>query len=599
MDSNTVESSRPARRPPAAARAQESGVMPTPAAVTARLRPELFTAPGTPLFFTRRCLTLILAALVVAGFGFRVAGLSAEGLSDDELNKLEAVENYRTEGLSSINGEHPLLMKALLTVSLVAAEKWNSTSLVAASPSLGVPVEAALRLPNAIFGALTSLLIFLLAAELFGTEVALVAAALWAFDPSAIGFSRIVKEDTPLLFFFLLANVFWLRGQRAAESGSGRPAPYYWATAVAYGAMVASKYVPFLIAVSISYYYIFQRIKATRWRLGKPRMLLFLVLIGASFLLFNPTILLPGTWQQMLAFAKGQRVGHDSYEFMGTLYPHKMMDWFNGVPWYFYFVFITIKLPLLTLVSFLVGVPLLFRRRLGDGRFFLFFWAIYAFVPFMLVGSKFTRYFTPTLPIIMITAAIGLQFISRLLARQAAALTGIDGIKLFTRLMVVSAALCFSAWAAAESAPHYRLYSNALGGGERAHAGEYFPHDEFYDASVREAMFELARQAGPGARVASETPNLAAYYARQAKRPDLACVSLSDPASLREMRTGDFVVAARGRRYFSNDALLNGLRRTGPPAFTIALGPVPSIDIYILNEASLALIAPLARLDPQ
>ncbi|HEY0384380.1 MAG TPA: glycosyltransferase family 39 protein, partial [Pyrinomonadaceae bacterium] len=394
MDQNTVESSPRARRPSAASDASESEGQPAPVAVTAGLRPELFAGSGPPLFGARRPLALVLAAIVLIGFGFRVAGLSAEGLSDDELNKLEAVENYRTEGLTSINGEHPLLMKALLTVSLVAAEKWNQTSLVAASTSLRVPVEAALRLPNVIFGALISVLIFLVAAELFGTEVGLLAAALWAFDPSAIGFSRIVKEDTPLLFFFLLANIFWLRGQRAAESGRGRPEPYYWATAIAYGAMVASKYVPFLIAVSISYYYIFQRIERTRWRLGKRRMLLFLILIGAAFLLFNPTILLPGTWQQMLAFAKGQRVGHDSYEFMGTLYPHKMMDWFKGVPWYFYFTFIAIKLPLLTLTSFLLGVPLLFRRRLGDGRFFLFFWAMYAFVPFMLVGSKFTRYFT-------------------------------------------------------------------------------------------------------------------------------------------------------------------------------------------------------------
>ena len=50
--------------------------------------------------------------------------------------------------------------------------------------------------------------------------MALLAAALWAFDPQAIGFNRIAKEDTFLLFFFLLANIFWLRGQRVAESES-------------------------------------------------------------------------------------------------------------------------------------------------------------------------------------------------------------------------------------------------------------------------------------------------------------------------------------------------------------------------------------------
>src|SRR5207253_3349449 len=117
-----------------------------------------------------------LALLVILGFGFRAAHLGAEGLSEDELNKLSAVADYRAHGLTSANGEHPMLMKAMLTASVVVAERWNSTALVASHPSLYVSTEAALRLPAAIFGALTSLLIYLLVSELFGTEVALIAA---------------------------------------------------------------------------------------------------------------------------------------------------------------------------------------------------------------------------------------------------------------------------------------------------------------------------------------------------------------------------------------------------------------------------------------
>jgi hypothetical protein len=560
------------------------------AIVTAGLRPELFDEDGAR-FFSRRLLAFTLAALVLAGFAFRIAGSSAEGLSDDELNKLNAVADYRERGLTSINSEHPLLMKALLTISLIGAEKWNATGLVAAhTDTLRVPVESALRLPNALLGAFTALLIYLLAAELFGVEVALIAAALWAFDPSAIGFNRIVKEDTPLLFFFLLANIFWLRGQRVAESGNGRPEPYYWATAAAFGAMLASKYVPVLLAVSFGYYYIFQDIKATRWRLGKRRILIFLLVMGAAFLLCNPTILLPGTWRQMLAFAKGQRVGHDSYEFLGTLYPHKMLDWLKGVPWYFYYVFIAVKLPLLTLFAFLAGLPLLFRRKLGDGRFFLFFWILFAYFPFTLVGSKFTRYFTVSLPIVLITAAIGLKYAGGFLAQWCAALLNSVRFKTHARAAIILLAILSSAWASTGSAPHYRLYSNLIGG-ERGRAGDYFPHDEFYDSSVREAMFEIARRAGRGVRVASETPNLAAYYAQQANRPDLLCVSLSDAAALREMLPGDFVIAARGRRYFSNDALIGGLRQSSAPAFSVKLGEVPSIDVYALDEAAMSLPA--------
>src|SRR5262249_31678521 len=158
-------------------------------------------------------------------------------------------------------------------------------------PANQIAPETALRLPCAIAGALSTILIFLIASELFGIEVALIAAALWAFDPTAIGFNRIAKEDSFLLFFFLLANVFWLRGQRVAESTDRSPNKYYWATAAAYGAMVASKYVPHLFAISLCYYWMFQALPETRWRLGKKRILASFAIMLIVFLILSPTIL--------------------------------------------------------------------------------------------------------------------------------------------------------------------------------------------------------------------------------------------------------------------------------------------------------------------
>ncbi len=118
--------------------------------VTAGLRPELFAGAGTHSV-RRAVLVAALSVLVVVGFGFRVTGLNTEGLSEDELNKLNAVSDYRAHGPTSANGEHPFLMKAALLISVVAADKWNQTSLVAAHPELNVPVETSLRLPGALF----------------------------------------------------------------------------------------------------------------------------------------------------------------------------------------------------------------------------------------------------------------------------------------------------------------------------------------------------------------------------------------------------------------------------------------------------------------
>ncbi|HEX8071035.1 MAG TPA: glycosyltransferase family 39 protein [Pyrinomonadaceae bacterium] len=539
---------------------------------------------------SRALVVSVLSLLLLAGFGLRAYQLSAEGLSEDELNKLNAVADYRARGLTSTNGEHPFLMKALLTVSITAAERWNAAPFVAARPQLRVAEETALRLPSVVFGALTALLLFLLVSELFGPWTALLTAALWTFDPAAIAFNRIAKEDTFLTFFFLLANVFWLRGRRAAEGGEPHPTRWYWATAAAYGAMLASKYMPHMIAVSTSFYHIYQGIPATRWRLGKRRWLKFFAVMGAVFLLCNPTILLPGTWHEMRIFAGERRIGHPGYEFMGQLYWNQMSLWLKGMPWYFYYAFIAFKLPLAVGGGALVGLPLLFTKRLGEGRYFVLFYLFFWFFPFTLLGGKFLRYFTVALPVVLILAAVGIQAVGRWLAQLLARLGAHAKLQTYAPASVALVALVGSAYAAGTSAPYYRLYTNALGGGQ-ARAGSYFPHDEFYDAAVRDVALAVAAHAGPRARVASETPELFAHYARAAGRTDLSPVSLSDRAATSVLAPGDIIVVARGRRYFSNDALVQRLTAASAPVARVALGATPAADVYKLDAATLGALA--------
>ena len=552
--------------------------------ITAALKPELFAERGF-VSANSKLVVAILFTLVVLGFGFRVANLSAEGLSEDELNKLQAVADYRQHGLTSANSEHPLLMKALLTGSVVFADKWNSVaSLGGARP---IATETALRVPSTVFGALTAILIYLLASELFGAEVGLIAAALWTFDPMAIGFNRIAKEDTFLLFFFLLGNILWLRGQRAAETKSTEHAEkYYWAAAAAFGGMMASKYVPQLLAVPASYYFLFQSFPETRWRLGKMRLLKFYGLMFVVFVLLNPTILFPSTWHQMGQFAGQKLIGHDGYEFMGALYPHRLTDWLSGIPWYFYHVFLVVKLPVLTVIGFLVGFVLLFRRKLGDGRYFLLVWMFLWMMTFSFGGGKFTRYFTNVLPAVLITCAIGVQTVGNWAGKKLSHLLATEwpGIYLRPALALIVVAGAFVTLS--KAAPHFRLYTNAFGGGA-GKAGYYFPHDEFYDSSMREAVLEIAKRAPAGAQVASESPTLAAYYAQRAGRSDFVCVLLSDPSALKQLREGDFVIVARGRRYFSNEGIVAALEQSSAPAFRVSLGNVPSAAVYMLDAKSL------------
>lgn len=552
--------------------------------VTAGLRPDLFSQIGTRSL-SKLLLATMLGMFVIAGLGFRTVGLSKEALSEDELNKLNAVTEYRAKGLTSANGEHPLLMKAALTVSVIACERWNS--LVASHPELNIPVETALRIPGAILGALSAALVFLIAMELFGLEVGLISAALWSFDPLTISFNRIAKEDTFVVFFFLLMNVFWLRGQRVAESQPHRnPNRFYWAAAACFGAMMASKYVPQLLGIPVAYYYAFQGMKPTRWRLGKKKFLKFFLVMGVVFLICNPTILLPDTWRTIARFTGYKMMGHDSYEFMGRLYPHRMADWLRGEPWYFYFVLLGVKLPVAALIAFAGGIVLLFRRATGDGRYFLLFWLLVWGLTFIFTGGKFTRYATSLMPAVIITAALAVQFAGRWAGKAVKRIFEQAAIGVYARAALVSLVIISTMWSAASAAPHFRLYMNSLSGGS-AQAGAHFPQDEFYDAYMFDAMKEIAVRARPGARVGSEIPLLAQYYAERAGRPDLTCKEFSVRAELDQFSAGDFLIDARGRMYYSNQAMLQRLREAATPAFTISVGDTPSADVYLLDAASL------------
>jgi hypothetical protein len=319
--------------------------------------------------------------------------------------------------------------------------------------------------------------------------------------------------------------------------------------------------------------------------------------MGIAFVLLNPTILLPATWHEIALFATQNRIGHDGFEFMGKIYPHRHTDWLNGVPWYFFHLFLLIKLPVLTVAGFLVGLPLIFRRKLGDGRYFILIWLVFWMLTFSLGGGKFTRYFTTVLPAVLIVSALGVQTVGRWLGELLSALLAAEWPRVYLRPALAVIVVAGSLSTLPKAAPHFRLYTTALGGG-MARAGYYFPHDEFYDASTRDVMFAIASQAKPGAQIASETPGLAAYYAERAGRTDLVCTMISDPAALQQLREGDFFVLARGRRYFSNELIIAALEQSSKPTLTFSLGAVPSTAVYVLDQKALDAIVSASRRQP-
>jgi hypothetical protein len=554
------------------------------APTTAATRPERF--PEQLVFAEDRAVVIaVLIVLLLAGFAFRVYQLGAESLGEDEFNKLQTVSEYRHNGLSSKNGEHPFLMKGMQAVSIVASEKLN------AAAGTRITEEGALRFPIALFGTFTALLLFFLVKELFGASIGLVTAALWSLEPLAISFDRVAKEDSLVLYFFLLAALLWVKGQTAAELGKPKWLKWVWASAAGFGALMASKYYLNLLTVAVAYYHSFSRLPGKKWSLGKSRWLRFLIIMGVTLLILNPTLLLPDTWREMVKFSSEGRVGHDSYEYFGVLYPHKFTDWLGGVPWTFYYVLGAVKTSLTTLIFFVPGLVLLFWRKLGDGRTFIFFWVLIWFLPISVLGGKFIRYFTVSEPLLLITSAIGFCFVTGWLGRRLAAT---QMLRTALQLVLFAGFVTLPVLDSLAWAPHYRLFTNSLGGGA-AMAGKNFPHDEFYDGSTRDVLLSISADARPGAMVACETPGLFAYYADRIGRTDLTFISLSDKTKVIGLQDGDFVVLTQGRRYFSNTAYWQALAASMQASRQTYLGGHLSSDIYRLDGSTLPLVEDIAR----
>lgn len=509
----------------------------------------------------------VLALLAVFAFGLRVNQLGAIGFAEDEMNKLEAVHAYGRGDIAA-NGEHPMMMKALMFVSLNAAR--------AISGNGNISEEAALRLPNAIFGALTVIPLFLLTAAFFDRWTALLAAAFWAFGITAITFNRIGKEDTLLVFFLLFAFYFYLHAKQTTPHDQKTRRRNYILSSAAFGLMLASKYFPHYFGLNALYHHnIHVRERQPGEPSGKTPML-FYVLIGVVFLLANPAVLLPQVWSYLDAYMGERLLVHTGYFFNGQLYKNTMSGTpFWGTPIYFYVLFLALKVPLTVLIAFLAGIVVSIRRWRHPGHAFVLFMLFFWIVPYSLVGSKWLRYTLSLMPFVYMLAAVGVVALIRFSLSHSATLRRaplfVSAIVLvFVGLPIVSA---FA------SGPHYALYMNALGSGR---AGYFFPHDEFYDDGLREAIKFVCDTAPPNAVIAHETPGVARYYLQRFNRTDLQSHPMSapdfDPAQLNGPA---FFILQRGRIYFENREKLDYVRANFRKVHEIQINGLTAAEIFV------------------
>jgi len=518
---------------------------------------------------------IVLALLFLLGFGLRLHGLGAVGFAEDEINKLEAVRAYERGDISP-NAEHPMLMKTLIFVSLRAARAWNEE----ADAAQQISQEAALRFPNVLFGALTVLPLFLLTAAFFDCRTGLVAAALWAFGVNAITYNRIAKEDTLLVFFMLLAFFFYLRAKQTSGFDPERKRKFYFSSAVAFGLMMASKYFPHYFGLNMLYHHLVpQRERLPNEPRGRTPAF-FYPLVALAFLIANPAVLLPETWNYLSAYSSERLLTHHGYLMGDTLYVNQMSATpFGGTPVCFYLLFLAIKTPLPLLIALITGLIVCARRWREPGPAFVLLMLALWIVPYSLVGAKWLRYTLSLMPFAYMIAAVGVMW---LLSRLLPARTADESPFAPARVLRVLALACFillPAWNALVSSPHFALYTNALAANR---AGYFFPHDEFYDDGLREAIRYVAEHAPQNAIIVHETPGVVRYYSEKFGRTDLQPRVLSAvDFKVNDAPTPAYFILQRGRTYFENHDKMNEVRANFTKVYEGLIDGASAVEVYV------------------
>jgi hypothetical protein len=491
----------------------------------------------------------LLVAVTVLALGVRTVALSTYGLSEDEINKVGAVEQYR-HGVFGANAEHPMLMKLAMWGSLEVAGAWNRI----APPGEAIGVETAIRLPNAVAGAATTVALYGLSELLFGPAVAVAASLLWALDVNAIAINRIGKEDTFLLFFFVLAMWCYERAKRQGAIDPVGAQRWYAGSGASFGLMLASKYMPHYLGI----YAVFNTVTDREPGANRPKKLRYYGAMLVAFLAANWAVLMPATWQYCAHYVQGSTLVHHGYLFAGHLYVTNVPISPLGVPPTFYLRLLLTKVPVVVLGAAVAGLIEIVRRRTERGFVLLRVWLTFFIVPYSLMAAKFIRYALPLFAVLDVVAAVGLVSGIGWLLRKS-------WLSPLTRRSVAVAVLVVSVagplLAQASAAPYYSLFRNAIG--ERFAAGEVFP-EETYDYGVREAVDAIAEKAAAPAAIVSDAPAVVAHYLNAIGRADIESRSLSAQGIASDGRQAWVIVQDEHTTFENRDVLVQLRERTRP-----------------------------------
>jgi hypothetical protein len=326
----------------------------------------------------------------------------------------------------------------------------------------------AIRLPTVLIASLTVMGTYFLVRRIFDDKVALLSAALLAFDPFYLAHSRLVHMDALGASFMILAVLSFIVSLR--QNHSRRYAALAgFATGLACLTRSPSFFLfPFLSLMAlVVYFYESGRRWKSNWKRG--RQLILALGVWGLVTVLSFVLVWPAMWSEPL--------GTLTKMFGGALdtanAPHHLhFNFFRGVTGpdpgpLFYPTVLLLRLTPMTLVGAAVALFSLFRRsEQGESRqleMSLLFLYVVGFTAFMSLGaSKVDRYLLSVFPAVDILAGVGWYGLLSLLDSKLGSARWAKGRRIICNLSLVA---FLQAAFSLPFYPYYFPYYNPLAGG--------------------------------------------------------------------------------------------------------------------------------------
>ena len=336
--------------------------------------------------------------------------------------------------------------------------------------TLGVyDILTASRFPLAVVGALTPAVLFWYMQKLGHSKIGIIAALLLALDPVHIGLSRWAHQDAMLTLWYIVSIFsFFLYEKTQAKS---------WKNLTILGFVLAFL-TKFSALILLPIFFIWKVWKVWKdrggiWETKKIVQAIFnrryvWMLVWILVLIM---LLWPGDWTVFPPYTFFKyfftQLGVNSHYDHTTFYLGKITD---SPAWHFYLVILGIRLTEITIIGFLLGIYIWWKKRGGDIDLWtlLWIWLIIYIIVMSLANKKLeVRYVLPVYPVIMIFAAWGLLGTLRRILLATSKLHGLKllGSDLFPLILVMIFISAYNLPILNYYHPSYYLYYNRIAGG--------------------------------------------------------------------------------------------------------------------------------------